>query len=697
MIICKGNGNYDINTVGGKGYGLFKLTEYGFDVPDFFVIAAGTDVNDERFAVELNAYAEKLEGDAFSVRSSGVSEDGENASFAGQYLTELNVSKAGLLDSVCRVYESALNKSAAAYSKQLQDVSRGMAVIVQRQIFSVEAGVLFSTSPHNASETLIERVAGCGDNLVSGKVVPQTSRYGKEENGQGYDSELLRAAKILEQREGAPVDVEWAYDGKLWFLQLRRQTVLSDVIPFVPEGKWNLYVFRDFSVFSHSVQARASQSDIQRRLFGFSVPITEGLLVCGREFYSDKNDVVANGVWSSLDVNGFLYEFIGKIEKAVKRVRRRTSQIKRKDYSELSDDELFAAYGREIASYVNSYVPMMMRPDDYLYDRLISLTGAERADELVSAVKALLPSTDYSRERTCFLRAVASGNCESYIDGYEWKNNPLGKRIAPVTKKEFDNRASGMTCEQAMALLSANVKSKRRDAAAARKAIVLKDAEQSRIVDLIAKFTYLRTRTAETSDRYFYYIRKNLLSEIAKRYGLEDETLMLYRADEVSMLRLGKRLDEKEITKRKNGEAIVFNGDDISAYYGASAYGLLKRLLPEPRLASAYYGEIACPGEATGIVKVVRSFADAESMDKGSILVASMTTPDITLAMEKAIGIITDEGGITCHAAIIAREYAMPCLVGTKVATRVLRDGMKVELDCVNGRFSIVDDTEKKQ
>ena len=67
-----------------------------------------------------------------------------------------------------------------------------------------------------------------------------------------------------------------------------------------------------------------------------------------------------------------------------------------------------------------------------------------------------------------------------------------------------------------------------------------------------------------------------------------------------------------------------------------------------------------------------------------------MTTPDIALALEKAIGIITDEGGITCHAAIIAREYAVPCLVGTKIATQVLHDGMCVKLDCINGKFEIL-------
>ena len=60
--------------------------------------------------------------------------------------------------------------------------------------------------------------------------------------------------------------------------------------------------------------------------------------------------------------------------------------------------------------------------------------------------------------------------------------------------------------------------------------------------------------------------------------------------------------------------------------------------------------------------------------------------------MERASGIITDEGGITCHAAIIACEYAVPCLVGTGIATALLQDGMLVELDCIHGICTIVNE-----
>ena len=67
-----------------------------------------------------------------------------------------------------------------------------------------------------------------------------------------------------------------------------------------------------------------------------------------------------------------------------------------------------------------------------------------------------------------------------------------------------------------------------------------------------------------------------------------------------------------------------------------------------------------------------------------------MTTPEFVPAMLKAAAIITDEGGITCHAAIVAREMKKPCIIGTKIATKVLKDGDLVEVNADNGVVKLV-------
>jgi len=86
-----------------------------------------------------------------------------------------------------------------------------------------------------------------------------------------------------------------------------------------------------------------------------------------------------------------------------------------------------------------------------------------------------------------------------------------------------------------------------------------------------------------------------------------------------------------------------------------------------------------------GKVKVVLTVDDVASFPQGAVLVTPMTAPDFLPAMKKAVAIITDEGGVTCHAAITARELKKPCIIGTKVATQVFKDGDLVEVDATRG------------
>jgi len=90
-------------------------------------------------------------------------------------------------------------------------------------------------------------------------------------------------------------------------------------------------------------------------------------------------------------------------------------------------------------------------------------------------------------------------------------------------------------------------------------------------------------------------------------------------------------------------------------------------------------------GKARGKVRIVLEYADMERFQDGEILVASMTVPDFLPAMNKASAFVTNEGGITCHAAIVAREMKKPCIIGTKIATKVFKDGDMVEVDANTG------------
>ena len=102
-------------------------------------------------------------------------------------------------------------------------------------------------------------------------------------------------------------------------------------------------------------------------------------------------------------------------------------------------------------------------------------------------------------------------------------------------------------------------------------------------------------------------------------------------------------------------------------------------------------GNAASVGKVIGRVKVCTTIASLAKVEDGDVLVASMTRPEYMLAMKKAAAFVTDEGGITCHAAIVAREMHKPCVIGTKNATKVLKDGDLVEVKGSHGLVIILE------
>lgn len=93
----------------------------------------------------------------------------------------------------------------------------------------------------------------------------------------------------------------------------------------------------------------------------------------------------------------------------------------------------------------------------------------------------------------------------------------------------------------------------------------------------------------------------------------------------------------------------------------------------------------AAPGIGRGKVRNIIDMEEIDSVEQGDILVTTMTFPAMVPAMRKCAGVVTDEGGRTCHAAIVSRELGIPCIVGTKNGTSVLKDGMEVTVDATRG------------
>ncbi len=113
--------------------------------------------------------------------------------------------------------------------------------------------------------------------------------------------------------------------------------------------------------------------------------------------------------------------------------------------------------------------------------------------------------------------------------------------------------------------------------------------------------------------------------------------------------------------------------------------GLLIRPKTRTKTSSIITGTPASSGSVKGAVSIVYGKNDFKKFKPGSVLVTQMTRPDFLPIMERAAAIVTDEGGLTCHAAIVSRELGIPCIVGTKIATRAFKDGDQVEVDADRG------------
>ncbi|MDI1449028.1 phosphoenolpyruvate synthase [Polyangium sp. 6x1] len=126
--------------------------------------------------------------------------------------------------------------------------------------------------------------------------------------------------------------------------------------------------------------------------------------------------------------------------------------------------------------------------------------------------------------------------------------------------------------------------------------------------------------------------------------------------------------------------------EEGGAFYLVQSRPITTLGAPPERGAVLVSGLGASPGIASGRVRVLRSPGEGQRLEAGEVLVAPMTSPDWVPTIRRAAALVTDSGGMTCHAAIVSRELRIPCVVGARSATRQLRDGELVTVDGARGQ-----------
>lgn len=211
------------------------------------------------------------------------------------------------------------------------------------------------------------------------------------------------------------------------------------------------------------------------------------------------------------------------------------------------------------------------------------------------------------------------------------------------------------------------------------------DPDLRDLVEITKKFVAFRTDRMDLYNKSGYMVR-NLFSEMAKRLNLDLSDFFSLTVDEVRQALLENKDFSSELNERRKGFGFIFYAGTTKVVTGNELEGYKKELREQQgELSENVKGTVAFKGNVRGRVKVVYDKRDLYKVKKGDVLVTSMTIPDYIGAMERAVAFVTDEGGILCHAAIVSREMKKPCIIGTKTATKVLKDNDFVEVDAIKG------------
>jgi phosphoenolpyruvate synthase/pyruvate phosphate dikinase len=207
---------------------------------------------------------------------------------------------------------------------------------------------------------------------------------------------------------------------------------------------------------------------------------------------------------------------------------------------------------------------------------------------------------------------------------------------------------------------------------------------------------YIRQAGAE----YFFMLTEKALPylrSIAQKFDLTYTEFLLQRdVDILEALKGNITIQDlkNNVEQREKMNMAMFAGigTDVNFVDEAQDIEILKQLMI-PRADKEnkeIKGQIGNKGKYTGPVRVIMNTYDFPKMQTGDVLVSTMTTPDFVVLMHKAGAIVTDIGGLLCHAAIVSREINKPCVIGTKFATQILKDGDMVEVDAEKGIVKIL-------
>lgn len=191
------------------------------------------------------------------------------------------------------------------------------------------------------------------------------------------------------------------------------------------------------------------------------------------------------------------------------------------------------------------------------------------------------------------------------------------------------------------------------------------------------------------------YLSRTLLEEISRLLCVDSwiDVRFLTPHEIKNCLISGSKPDYSLINERKKNFVILFENEKINVYQGQKAKELIDKLVVSEDLSKVddLKGLVTYPGKVQGYVQIVTSAKDLAKFKLGSILVTKDTSTELTSIIKKSKAIVADYGGLLSHTGIVSREFKIPCIVQTKNATKVLKDGDLIEVDANTGVIKVIE------
>ena len=362
-------------------------------------------------------------------------------------------------------------------------------------------------------------------------------------------------------------------------------------------------------------------------------------------------------------------------------------------YAQYPLDEYFeGAIEKKLMEYISS-------GDSDFRKLVLVFTDPEKATEVSQERMALLKIAEVFLKKGEALNKLSDKSksaIEKHLNRYAYINRGLAtskpysfedilKRLKEI-KKQIDG---GVKFKDT--LYSASEKKVEDEYKSALKKIKPK-ADFLKLIKKAKHHSYLRNRRVEA---FFNadFGASFLYFEIARRANFNPDEIMEITDEEMFGALEGKALpDKKEMALRHKDYAMIVRNSKTKLITDPEEIKELEKIyFVDTVKVEEIKGRVACMGGIIrGKAKVCLDKKDISKVKKGDILVAQFTTPDFVVAMEKAVAIVADQGGLSSHAAIVSRELGVPCVMDTKNGTRIIHDNDLIEVNAKTGVIKII-------